>query len=75
MAARSDSTATLNTIDVPALILAGEEDTLTPPAEAQFMQQRIRGSRWARIPAAGHWAPFEQGEAVAPIMRSFLDQL
>ena len=75
MAARSDSTPTLNTIDAPALILVGEEDTLTPPAEAQFMQQRIRGSRWARIPAAGHWAPFEQAEAVAPIMRSFLDQL
>jgi pimeloyl-ACP methyl ester carboxylesterase len=75
MATRPDSTDALRTIDVPTLVLVGEEDRLTPVADAEFMQQRIQRSRLAKIPAAGHWAPFEQGEAVAPIMRNFLDKL
>ena len=74
MASRPDSTVTLGSIDVPTLILVGDEDTLTPVVDAQFLQQRIRGSQLRKIPAAGHWAPFEQAEAIAPVMRSFLDQ-
>jgi len=58
MAVRPDSLPTLQTINVPTLIMAGEEDTLTPPAEAELMHQQIQGSRLVRTPAAGHYAPF-----------------
>ena len=75
MAERPDSVATLSTIDVPTLILVGEEDTLTPPADAELMQRAIRGSKLARIPSAGHYAPFEQPEAVLKLVRPFLDSL
>jgi 3-oxoadipate enol-lactonase len=75
MAARPDSVATLQTIDVPTQILVGDEDMVTPRADAEVMQRGIRSSRMEVVPAAGHYAPFEQPEFVARVMRQFLDSL
>jgi pimeloyl-ACP methyl ester carboxylesterase len=59
---RPDSTPTLATIDVPTLIIVGEEDVLTPPAESRAMHAAIPGSQLAIIPAAGHVSNLEQPE-------------
>jgi len=75
MAQRPDSVATLKTVNLPTLILAGAEDTLTPVADATLMQQAIPGSRMEVLPQAGHYAVFEQPEAAGRIIRGFLDGL
>src|SRR3954462_7237570 len=75
MAERPDSVPTLRTINVPTLIMVGEEDTLTPVKDAEQMQQGIPGSRLVKIPAAGHFPPVEQPAAVAKVLRGFLDEL
>jgi pimeloyl-ACP methyl ester carboxylesterase len=75
MAERPDSVETLKTIDVPVLLLTGEEDGMTGANEAEFMRQRIPGSQMSVIPRAGHYAAWEQPEAVARILRQFLDAL
>lgn len=75
MAGRPDSVATLATINVPSLVVVGEEDTLTPVADAELMARLIPGSRMAKIPAAGHYAPFEQPERVLDVLRDFLNRL
>lgn len=75
MAERSDSTPTLGTINVPTLLVYGEEDVLTSPAEARVMQHRIAGSSLQIVPRAGHYAMFEQPEDAAKILRSWLDSL
>lgn len=75
MAERPDSMATLATIDVPALVVVGEEDVVTPPAEAELMQRTIRGSQLRQIAKAGHYAPLEQAEAVTAVMREFLARI
>jgi len=75
MAQRPDSFPTLKTVNVPTLIVAGEEDTLTPIADAEKMQQAIPGSRLQVIPRAGHFAAFEQAEAAGKLLRGFLDGL
>jgi len=74
MAARPDSVPTLRTINVPVLILAGTEDTLTPPADAELMHRAIPGSQFALVPAAGHYMPFEQPESAVQLMRGFLEK-
>jgi pimeloyl-ACP methyl ester carboxylesterase len=74
MAARPDSIPTLKTIDVPALVIVGKEDTLTPPADAELMHREIRGSQFVSLPAAGHYTPFEQPEASVQLMRGFLEK-
>jgi len=75
LAARPDSTPTLATINVPTLLLFGDEDTLTPPAEGEQMRRDIAGSRFQLAPRAGHLAVFEQSEAAHDMLRKFLDEL
>jgi 3-oxoadipate enol-lactonase len=72
MAERPDSTDTLASIDVPALVLSGEEDTLTPYSEMERIHKGIRGSLLRRIPQAGHYAPFEQPGEVHKVIREMV---
>src|SRR5262249_7978241 len=64
MAARPESIETLKAIDVPTLIVTGEEDVLTGVAEAELMRKNISGSQLKVIDRAGHYSPWEQSEEV-----------
>ena len=75
MAERLDSVATLKTIDVPALILTGDEDISTGIPEAELMRQNIPASEMKVIPKAGHYSPWEQPQEVGRLLRSFLDRV
>src|SRR5215475_1276575 len=75
MAERPDSVPTLRGINVPALVIAGEEDTLTPLANAQVIQQHIRGARLSVIPKVGHYAALENSGEFDRVLRQFLDGL
>jgi len=73
MAERPDSVETLKTIDVPTLIVTGDEDTLTGMADAELMRRNIRGSEMKVISKAGHYSPWERPEEVGKLVRQFLD--
>ncbi len=73
MAERSDSVAALKTINVPALLLLGEEDPIATLADGELMRQHISGSRLSVIPKAGHFAAWEQPDAVGKLLRQFVD--
>lgn len=75
MAERPDSVETLKTIDVPTLLLTGDEDKMTGPNAAEFMRQRISGSQMHVIPKAGHYSPWEQPDQAARLLRKFLDEV
>lgn len=75
MAARPDSTPTLTTINVPTLLIFGEEDQLTTAAEGDAIGRAINGSRLQVIPGAGHYAIFERHEDAVRILRPWLDSL
>jgi 3-oxoadipate enol-lactonase len=73
MAERPDSLETLKTINVPTLIVTGDEDILTGVAEAELMRQHMPGSQMKVIAKAGHYSPWEQPEEVGRVVRQFLD--
>jgi len=73
MAERPDSVRDLERINLPTLIVMGEEDPLSTAADGELMRQNIPGSRLKVIPKAGHYAPWERPEAVGPLLRQFLD--
>jgi len=73
MAERPDSVDTLKTINVPTLLVTGDEDTTTGVNEAELMRQQIAGSQLRVIPKAGHYAAWEQPEQAARLLRQFLD--
>jgi pimeloyl-ACP methyl ester carboxylesterase len=61
-------------IDVPTLILVGEEDIATKPVKAERLHAAIHGSILKRIPHAGHTLTVEQPEAVNRAIIEFLEQ-
>jgi 3-oxoadipate enol-lactonase len=75
MAERQDSVETLKTINVPTMLVTGDEDSLTGVGEAELMRQNISGSEINVIAKAGHYSPWEQPEEVGKLLRQFLDRL
>lgn len=63
LATRPDSTATLRTLKAPALIVVGEDDPITPPADAARMAALMPHARLVQLPNAAHLANMEQAEA------------
>ena len=72
MAARPDSVATLAAYDGPALIVWGEEDTLTVRADQDPMLDALDDVELAMIPNAGHLTAIEAPDAVTGVMLEFL---
>lgn len=57
---RADATPILSSIDVPTLLLGGEEDTLTPPAEMASWGRAIPNAELTILRGAGHVSPMER---------------
>jgi len=72
MAERDDQTEFISSIRVPALILVGREDAITPVADSEKMQSRIEGSRLVVIENAGHVSNLEQTEQFNDALLGFL---
>lgn len=72
MIERPDSTPMLETIDVPTLIIVGDEDVLTPPQEARTMHARIAGSHLEILESAGHVSNVERPAAFNHVVSEFL---
>ena len=75
MMTRPDAGPSLSSIDVPTLIVVGEEDVLTPPAEAEQLQRGIPGASLVRIPGAGHLSSLENPAAFNRATTEFLTRL
>lgn len=72
MAERPDVTARLPQIDVPALVICGQHDGISPPAEMRQFTAQLPKARFVEIENAGHMAPLEQPAAVNAAIREFL---
>jgi pimeloyl-ACP methyl ester carboxylesterase len=72
---RPDSTATCATIDVPTLIVAGDEDTIISPDEARRLHASITASRLEILPQAGHLPNLERPAAFNTVVSEFVGSL
>jgi 3-oxoadipate enol-lactonase len=73
MAERPDSVDALKSINVPVLLITGEEDMLTGVNEAELMRQHMAGSQMRVIPKAGHYSAWERPEDVTGLVSNFLE--
>ncbi|QKK01251.1 MAG: alpha/beta fold hydrolase [Pseudomonadota bacterium] len=64
----------LEEIDVPALVVVGEEDRSLPPALSRQIHERLPGSTLRVIPRAGHLSSLERPQAVNAALLEFLGQ-
>ena len=72
MARRPDSTPGLAAIDIPALLIVGQEDAITPPAEMQKVANALKDASLVTIPGAGHMTTLEKPGDVDEAMLAFL---
>jgi pimeloyl-ACP methyl ester carboxylesterase len=75
MMRRPDSTALLAGLACPALVIASDEDVITPPVHAQAMHQALRSSALVRVPAAGHLSNLERPDRFNAALHRFLEAL
>jgi pimeloyl-ACP methyl ester carboxylesterase len=67
-----DLSERLGEIEVPTLVLVGDEDRMTPERFAEGLAEGIPGAELEVIPGAGHMLPLEQPEETAKRVRGFL---
>ncbi len=70
-----DLRASLAEIRVPALVICGEEDLLTPLKSSEFLKDNLPLASLDIIPNAGHMSMIEQPEAVNMAIETFLHTL
>jgi pimeloyl-ACP methyl ester carboxylesterase len=75
MAGRPDSFETLRGLDVPVLVVVGDEDELSPPSDAEAMAQAVPEGKLAVIEKAGHLSALEQPEAFNAVVAEFVRSL
>ncbi len=61
-------------IEIPTLVIHGEEDRLVPPRNGKALATRIPGAQFRLVPNAGHMLVTDQPKICAEIVLSFLSQ-
>jgi pimeloyl-ACP methyl ester carboxylesterase len=72
MAARPDSVALLPGLHVPAVVVVGDEDGVTPLSEARTMAQALPDAVLTVLPGVGHLSPLEAPDAVAAALTALM---
>lgn len=67
-----DLTSDMKKIEVPTLIVSGQQDKDTPPAFGRRMQENISGSKWLTLSSAGHFSFLDQPEEFFQQVKSFV---
>jgi 3-oxoadipate enol-lactonase len=75
MKQRSAATDELGAVDVPTLVLVGDQDGPSPPEVVEEMAARIPGAELVVLPQAGHLSNLEAPAAFTDALRGFLDRL
>lgn len=64
----------LGEIDVPALVLTGDRDNMTPAKYGSFLAGNIKGATFQSIEDAGHMLMLEQPGAVNSALEAFFEK-
>jgi len=69
---RPDMTAAMQQCNLPVLLVCGAEDTITPPAVMQAMEELLPRGRLLVVPEAGHLVPLEAPDIFCEAVLAFL---
>jgi len=62
-------------IQLPALIVCGRQDRLTPVKYSEFLNKKIVGSKMEIIEGAGHMLMLEAPQGLSEVILNFLRSL
>ena len=72
---RFDVMKEVEKIDLPTLILCGEDDALAPVLYSKFLHGRIKGSKLEVLPNAGHMVMMESPQAFNEKINRFIEEI
>ena len=75
MAEREDQTEILGKINVPTVLIFGEEDRVTNLQTAKNLHGQIKNSRFYTIKNAGHYSNMEQPGQFNKILKNFIQEV
>jgi 3-oxoadipate enol-lactonase len=75
LAERDETCSVLETISVPALIICGKEDVVTPLVQSEFLRTNIKDSTLHSIDQAGHLSNLEQPGEFNQLLAGFISRL
>ncbi|MEZ5286245.1 MAG: alpha/beta fold hydrolase [Vicinamibacterales bacterium] len=75
MMERQDAMPLVSALRLPALVIVGEEDELTPVEESRRIAEAIPDARLEVVPAAGHLSNLEQPDRFNQALGAFLASL
>jgi epoxide hydrolase 4 len=64
---------TSQTVDVPTLVIWGENDAALLPSLTRGLSEWVPDLRVEILPGAGHWVPYERPDQVNSLIREFVD--
>ncbi len=65
----------LPSIEIPTLVIAGQDDQLIPLEESRQMADAIPDAQFTVIPDSGHLTPLEQPIATSRVVAEFVEAL
>lgn len=66
--------AQVEQLHIPALLITGTEDTVSPPVSVRALANRLAGARMVILNGCGHWAPVERaGQVTEALMNFYFD--
>lgn len=71
---RQETCSFLPQINLPALIICGEQDQVTPPSKSEELHLGIKDSEFYLVPDAGHLSNLEQPEIFTRRLMEFLSR-
>jgi pimeloyl-ACP methyl ester carboxylesterase len=74
LASRTDSTPSLEKINIPTLIIRGEDDQMISKEQVEILHKGIKGSKLEEIPLSGHLPNVENPEKFNELVKNFLEE-
>ena len=71
---RFDIMKEVEKIQLPALIICGDEDEMTPAKYSQYLRDRIKGASLEVLPRAGHMVMMESAETFNETIKAFVER-
>jgi pimeloyl-ACP methyl ester carboxylesterase len=74
LASRTDTTASLENISVPVLIIRGKEDQIISDQHVEILHQHIKNSELSLVPSSGHLPNLDNTARFNELMTDFLSR-
>jgi len=72
---RDDLAPHLSSIELPALVLVGDEDAALPPDRARALAAALPQATYREVPGAGHLSALERPDTVTSTLQAYLDEV